>query len=101
MSQPQHLFDSRPKFDIELNLQGVRCFFDWENATWVTSGVRQSESQQGEDEATRLRQEVKNLELRNEILLDMLTVKELDLQKAKQLKKEIEDLVNPAIPPMS
>jgi hypothetical protein len=101
MSHPQPLLDPRPKFDIELNLQGVRCVFDWDNASWLTSGARQSEPQQSEDEVTRLKQEVKNLELKNEILLDMLTVKELDLQKAKQLKKEIEDLVNPALPPMS
>ena len=101
MSQPQHFFDPRPKFPIELNLQGTRCVFDWENATWVSSGARPSEVQPSEDEVTQLRQEVKNLELRNEILLDMLTVKELDLQKARQLKKEIEDLVNPSLPPMS
>lgn len=84
------------KFEIELSLPGVHLYFDWDSASWRSDSVLAVESAPSPSAAQALAARIKFLSAENDSLLDLLTVRELDLRKTRELRKEIEDLLNPA-----
>ena len=82
-----HTFDCNRVgfFPIELNLKGQRVEFDFGSGEWKT----QSDSQPQDIE-----KELEQLRVKNSILLDMITARELDLNEALKLQQELRDLLN-------
>jgi hypothetical protein len=80
-----------PFLPIFINFQTFIADFDPNSGEW-----RKKELQENEEspEIKRIIEEIDGLRLKNDILLDMLTVKDLDLNEAQKLKKELEDLVS-------
>lgn len=80
-----------PFLPVTINFQTFLADFDCNSGEW-----RKKELQDNEEspELKRILEDLENLRLKNDILLDMLTVKDLDLIEAQKLKKELEDLVS-------
>lgn len=77
---------------LPVNIKFPTFYADFDPATgeWKKQGIAES---QESAEVRQIREEIENLRIKNDILLDMLTVKDLDLIEAQKLKKELEDLV--------
>ncbi len=82
-----------PKFEIELSLPGVHLYFDWDSATWRSDSVLSAESPPSPTTVQSLTARIQSLSAQNEAILDLLAVKELDLRKTRELRKEIDDLL--------
>lgn len=85
-----------PKFEIELSLPGVHLYFDWDSATWRSDSVPSEESPPSPTAVQALTSRIQFLSSQNDAILDLLAVKDLDLRKTRELRKEIEDLLIPA-----
>ena len=80
-----------PFLPIIVNFQTFVADFDAATGEWKKKDLRDYEES---PELKRMQQDLEDLKIKNDILLDMLTVKDLDLIEAQKLKKELEDLVS-------
>ena len=79
-----------PFLPINIKFQSFYADFDTLTGEWKKQGIVESHES---PEVRQINEEIENLRTKNDILLDMLTVKDLDLIEAQKLKKELEDLV--------
>ena len=90
---------ARPDFDwkevqyfpIKLTLQGTTCLFNPETGEWTRADHM---PEQDSPEILQIREELNNLKVKNDILLDMITAKDLDIQEAENLANELEEMVS-------
>ena len=80
-----------PFLPILINFQTFIADFDTTTGEWRKKELQDSAES---PELKRIQEDLENLKIKNDILLDMLTVKDLDLIEAQKLKKELEDLVS-------
>lgn len=80
-----------PFFPVLINFQTFVADFDTDTGEWKKKELQDSADS---PEVKRMLEDLENLKIKNDILLDMLTVKDLDLIEAQKLKKELEDLVS-------
>lgn len=80
-----------PFFPIEITLYGTRASFNPETGEWNTIGITNNEDS---PELKRLQEDLNLLKIKSDIVLDMITARELDLNEATKLKSELEDLVS-------
>lgn len=74
-------------FPIELNLKGQKVEYDFSSGEWKNLSSSNAQPQNTEKELEQLR-------VKNSILLDMITARELDLTEALKLQQELRDLLN-------
>jgi hypothetical protein len=84
-------WDSIPFLPVSINFQNFVAHFDTETGEWKKQELQENEES---PELKRMKEDLDNLKIKNDILLDMLTVKDLDLIEAQKLKKELEDIVS-------
>ena len=77
-------------FPIQLSLQGIRCLFNPQTGEWTRAD---SAPEQDSPEILRLKEELNNLKVKNDILLDMITAKDLDMQEADKLVQELDEII--------
>ncbi|OMJ87683.1 hypothetical protein SteCoe_10527 [Stentor coeruleus] len=80
-----------PFLPISINFLTFVANFDSDVGEWIKVDLKEREDT---PELKRLGEDLESLKTKNDILLDMLTVKDLDLIEAQKLKKELEDLVS-------
>ena len=80
-----------PFLPVSIRFEDFYAEFDVENGEWRKRDRKISEES---PEFKRMQEELSNLKIKNDILLDMLTVKDLDLIEAQKLKKELEDMIS-------
>jgi hypothetical protein len=79
-----------PFLPINIKFTTFYVDFDCSSGEWKKQGIIESSES---PEIRQINEEIENIRIKNDILLDMLTVKDLDLIEAQKLKKELEDLV--------
>lgn len=78
-------------FPIQLNLHGVAWMFNPETGEWQRGDQL---SEEDSPEINQRREELYNLKVKNDILLDMITAKDLDMQEAEKIVGELEEMVS-------
>mmetsp|Transcript_4718 Transcript_4718/g.7106 ORF Transcript_4718/g.7106 Transcript_4718/m.7106 type:complete len:97 (+) Transcript_4718:1314-1604(+) len=91
VSRPDFKWEDIAFFPVELNLRGVRCHLNPETGEWFRVGHNAPTES---PEIRQLQENLNTLKLKNDILLDMITAKELDRTEATKLKAELEELVS-------
>ncbi|CAG9322560.1 unnamed protein product [Blepharisma stoltei] len=91
VSRPDFDWKNVPFFPIKLTLHGTSASFHPETGEWQTIEIQSSEDS---PELKRIQEDLNTLKIKSDIVLDMITARELDLGEASKLKSELEDLVS-------